>query len=56
MSENKEAIKEENEKKVIKGTIEGVNGPVVDVLFARGELPKIRDELYVNMADGRKLE
>ena len=51
--DNKEVITE-NEKKVIKGTVEGVNGPVVDVMFARGELPKIREELYVEIAGSRR--
>ena len=51
--DNKEVITE-NEKKVIKGTVEGVNGPVVDVMFARAELPKLREELYVEIAGSRR--
>ena len=40
---------ENTETKLIKGIIEGVNGPVVDVKFAKGGLPKLRDELYVEV-------
>ena len=29
-----------------RGKVEGVNGPVVDISFARGELPRIREELF----------
>ncbi len=32
---------------LIKGKIAGVNGPVVDVSFSLGDLPKIKEELYV---------
>ncbi len=35
------------------GKIEGINGPVVDISFKKNELPKIREELYVNV-DGKK--
>ena len=52
MSENREELKEE--KKTVTGTVEGVNGPVVDVQFERSELPKIREELYVELPDGRR--
>jgi F-type H+-transporting ATPase subunit beta len=37
-----------------KGTVEGVNGPVVDVAFKKGELPKLREELYVILGKEKK--
>ncbi len=36
-----------SENKILKGRITGVNGPVVDVLFSDGLLPKIREKLTV---------
>ena len=38
-----------------KGKIAGVNGPVVDVAFAKSEMPKIRDELYVMVGDEKRV-
>ena len=38
-----------------KGKIAGVNGPVVDVAFARNEMPKIRDELFVKVGDEQRV-
>ncbi len=36
-----------SEEMMIKGRIAGVNGPVIDIAFRKGELPKIREALYV---------
>jgi len=53
--DNKDLDKENGTgNKLITGTIEGVNGPVVDVAFKKGELPKLREELYVEVKGERK--
>ena len=36
------------------GIVEGVNGPVVDVAFAKGTLPKLREELFVEIEGERR--
>ncbi|MBR2460979.1 MAG: F0F1 ATP synthase subunit beta [Clostridia bacterium] len=33
----------------------GINGPVVDVLFDGGELPKIKEELFVNIGNEKRV-
>ena len=37
------------------GRIAGVNGPVVDVLFPEGQLPKLREKLYVRTGRERRV-
>ena len=37
------------------GEIAGINGPVVDVLFDGGELPKIKEELFVNIGKEKRV-
>ncbi|MBR4078680.1 MAG: F0F1 ATP synthase subunit beta, partial [Christensenellaceae bacterium] len=37
------------------GEIAGINGPVVDVLFDGGELPKIKEELFVNIGNEKRV-
>ena len=37
------------------GRIAGVNGPVVDVLFPEGQLPKLREKLYVKTGKERRV-
>ncbi len=45
-----------NEKqKLNRGKIAAVNGPVVDVLFSMNELPKIKEELYIEMANEKRV-
>ena len=39
--------------KEAKGTVAQVQGPVIDVQFPQGELPSIRDALWLE-ADGQK--
>ncbi len=43
------------EKSLHKGSIAGVSGPVVDVAFQRGELPKIREELFVRVKKEKRV-
>lgn len=38
-----------------KGSIAGVNGPVVDVAFKKGELPKLREELFVMLGREKRV-
>ena len=42
-------------KELIKGKIAGINGPVIDVLFNKTELPKIKEELYVIIGDEKRV-
>ena len=37
------------------GEIAGINGPVVDVLFNGGELPKIKEELFVSIGKEKRV-
>ncbi len=37
------------------GKLAGINGPVVDVLFDKGKLPKIREKLYVKIEDEERV-
>lgn len=37
------------------GHIVGINGPVIDVRFPVGKLPKIREELYVETVQGKRI-
>ena len=37
------------------GTVAGINGPVVDVEFGKGELPKIREALYVTVENEKRI-
>lgn len=37
------------------GHIAGINGPVIDVRFPVGKLPKIREELYVETVQGKRI-
>ena len=37
------------------GTVAGINGPVVDVEFGKGELPKIREALYVTVEKEKRI-
>ncbi len=43
------------EKETNIGKIVGINGPVVDVMFEKGKLPKIREELYVKVGKKRRV-
>ncbi len=36
-------------KDLVTGKIAGINGPVIDVLFNKNKLPKIKEELYVTI-------
>ncbi|MCQ2496112.1 MAG: F0F1 ATP synthase subunit beta [Lachnospiraceae bacterium] len=44
-----------SEERLNKGLIAGVNGPVVDVRFKKGELPKIREELFVMLGKEKRV-
>ena len=44
-----------NEKKQTKGRIVSISGPVIDVRFAQGDLPGLREALYVDTEDGRRV-
>lgn len=44
-----------NEETLNKGVIAGVNGPVVDVAFKKGELPKLKEELYVMLGKEKRV-
>ena len=37
------------------GTIVQISGPVIDVEFAPGNLPKIREALYLDLAGQRRV-
>ena len=44
-----------SEAEVKYGSIAGINGPVVDVRFARNDLPKIKEELFVTVDDAKRI-
>lgn len=44
-----------NKNEINVGEIAGINGPVVDVLFDGGELPKIKEELFVNIGKEKRV-
>lgn len=45
----------ENSSNINTGKIVGVGGPVVDVAFEKGNLPKIKEALYVNVGKERRV-
>ena len=44
-----------SEETLNKGVIAGVNGPVVDVAFKKGALPKLREELFVMLGKEKRV-
>ena len=46
-------MNEKNELNI--GEIAGINGPVVDILFNGGELPKIKEELFVTIGKEKRV-
>ncbi len=42
-------------QQIVRGKIAAVNGPVVDVLFAKNELPKIKEELLVTVGKQQRV-
>ena len=47
--------KHESYQNLHQGLITGISGPVVDVAFKKGELPKIREELFVFRGEEKRI-
>ena len=47
--------KHESYQNLHQGLIAGISGPVVDVTFKKGELPKIREELFVFRGEEKRI-